>query len=130
MKLASMDSTQMHAKSHHGYLLTAVRHECYSVMKRRHRRRDVDLSDPSLLQVADGSMNNTDDDLRQNIEQAFRELPIEQREVVHLKIYDQMTFNQIAEATGLSINTVASRYRYALEKLQRLLPEFGEAHER
>lgn len=75
-------------------------------------------------------MNNTDDDLRQNIEQAFRELPIEQREVVHLKIYDQMTFNQIAEATGLSINTVASRYRYALEKLQRLLSEFGEAHER
>ena len=46
---------------------------------------------------------------------------MEQREVVHLKIYDQMTFAQIAGASDISINTAASRYRYALAKLRTLL---------
>ena len=62
-----------------------------------------------------------DQDERQLIEQALRSLPAEQREVIHLKVYEDMTFQQIAQTLGLSINTAASRYRYALEKLRRLL---------
>ena len=54
---------------------------------------------------------------------AMAELPEEQRAVVHLKIWEAMTFAQIAEALGLSANTAASRYRYALDKLgARLRP--------
>jgi RNA polymerase sigma-70 factor (ECF subfamily) len=45
-------------------------------------------------------------------------LPCEQREVVLLKIDGELTFAQIAVVMGTSINTAASRYRYALEKLR------------
>lgn len=53
--------------------------------------------------------------------EALASVPAEQRAVVHLKIWEEMTFHEIAEALGISANTAASRYRYALEKLETLL---------
>ncbi|BDS05680.1 hypothetical protein NT6N_07200 [Oceaniferula spumae] len=43
------------------------------------------------------------------------------REVVTLKIWGDLTFKQIAESMAISANTAASRYRYALEQLERKL---------
>jgi len=48
-------------------------------------------------------------------------LPTEQSEVVVLKIWEAMTFSQIAEVLEISPSTVASRYRYGLEKLAATL---------
>jgi RNA polymerase sigma-70 factor (ECF subfamily) len=48
---------------------------------------------------------------------ALRALPPEQAEVVVLKIWEEMTFAQIAEILDTSPNTVASRYQYAMAKL-------------
>lgn len=45
-------------------------------------------------------------------------LPEDQRAVVHLKIWEQRTFRQIAGILGIPANTAASRYRYALDKLR------------
>ena len=53
--------------------------------------------------------------------EAMRGLPEEQREVVTLHLWGGLTFAQIAQMTGVSINTVAGRYRYALAALQRKL---------
>jgi RNA polymerase sigma-70 factor (ECF subfamily) len=52
---------------------------------------------------------------------AMAELPPEQREVVSLHLYGDMSFRQIAEWRKTSIKTVQSRYRYGLEKLRSLL---------
>jgi len=52
---------------------------------------------------------------------ALRELPADQREVVHLKAFEGMTFQEIADLTNESVNTIASRYRYAVEKLRARL---------
>jgi DNA-directed RNA polymerase specialized sigma24 family protein len=41
--------------------------------------------------------------------------------VLHLKAFEGQTFQEIARTTAESINTVASRYRYALEKMKALL---------
>lgn len=62
------------------------------------------------------------DDRRAAIEAALRRLPDEQREVLALKIWGGLTFDGIGEQLGLSPNTAASRYRYALEALRRELP--------
>jgi RNA polymerase sigma-70 factor (ECF subfamily) len=51
----------------------------------------------------------------------LRTLPPEQREVLHLKVYEQMTFAQIATALNIPPNTAASRYRYAMDKLRKAL---------
>ena len=56
----------------------------------------------------------------------LRELPVDQREVVVLKIWHRMTFATIGEMLGVSPNTVAGRYRYGLKKLRRLLSEIDE----
>jgi len=55
------------------------------------------------------------------LQQALRLLPSPQREVITLKIDGELTFAQIAQVLGVSINTAASRYRYALQKLRTSL---------
>jgi RNA polymerase sigma-70 factor, ECF subfamily len=55
----------------------------------------------------------------QAMQQALTRLPAEQREVVVLKIWGELTFDQIARSLEISPNTAASRYRYALEALRR-----------
>lgn len=64
-----------------------------------------------------------------HLAQALSELPAEQRAVVHLKLWEGQTFEQIASTLEVSINTAASRYRYGLDKLRtRLRPLYGEIH--
>jgi len=59
------------------------------------------------------------DDVRQLVEM----LPEEQREVVVMRMYKEMSFKDIAEATGVSINTALGRMRYALINLRKLMVE-------
>lgn len=60
------------------------------------------------------------------LERAIAKLPPEQREVLTLRIWGDLTFAEIAAATGISINTVAGRYRYAVQALQRQLEPMRE----
>jgi RNA polymerase sigma factor (sigma-70 family) len=55
--------------------------------------------------------------------EALTELPYEQREVFVLHIQGHMKFREIAGLLSLSINSVQSRYRYAIEKLRAILNE-------
>lgn len=65
---------------------------------------------------------------RQIIQSALKELPADQAEVVILKFWEGMTFQEMAAVVGENPNTVASRYRYAITKLARLLRSLeGEA---
>ena len=57
------------------------------------------------------------------IEAALNQLPGDQREVVVMKIWGGLTFAQIGEALGVPLNTAASRYRYALVRLEADLAE-------
>jgi len=62
-----------------------------------------------------------DDDRRAEIEIALRCLPVEQREVLVLKIWGELTFEEIARQLDIPANTAASRYRYALAGLRKEL---------
>ena len=53
--------------------------------------------------------------------QCLKEIPLEQREVIVLKIWHHYTFDEIGALLGLSPNTVAGRYRYGLQKIKRQL---------
>jgi RNA polymerase sigma-70 factor, ECF subfamily len=52
------------------------------------------------------------------IENALRTLPEDQREVVVLKVWGELTFQEIADTLGAPLNTITARYRYALQKLR------------
>jgi len=57
------------------------------------------------------------------LEKAVRRLPSDQQEVVLLKIWGGLTFEEIGKTLDISMNTAASRYRYALDKLRVWVPE-------
>lgn len=57
----------------------------------------------------------------EQVERALKLLPAEQREAVVLRIWGELTFQEIADTTGTSINTAAARYRYGLDTLRRTL---------
>ena len=58
---------------------------------------------------------------------AVEKLTDKLREVITMKIWGGLTFAQIAEVLKISQNTAASRYRYALEQLQKSLGRLKEA---
>lgn len=100
------------------YVFTMLRH----AVSRRRRRRDVDRRAIDAVgrqrtaagQFATQPSEPPDDALTA----ALAKLPPAQREVIALKIDGGLTFAEIASVLGTSINTAASRYRYALEKLR------------
>ncbi|MEN9487791.1 MAG: hypothetical protein RL494_56 [Bacteroidota bacterium] len=49
------------------------------------------------------------------------ELPADQKEVLEMRIYQDLSFKEISESTGLSINTALGRMRYALINLRRII---------
>jgi len=57
----------------------------------------------------------------QNLRRALAALPDDQREIVVLHMWGDLTFSQIADLLNISSNTAASRYRYALGKLRDLM---------
>ncbi|MBI4705490.1 MAG: RNA polymerase sigma factor [Deltaproteobacteria bacterium] len=66
------------------------------------------------------------DDIGRRVTQAVEELPQEQREVFLLRQLAKVPFKEIAEMTGVPENTVKSRMRYALERLQEALSEYED----
>lgn len=110
------------------YLFATVRrcalnwHRAQSRRRRREQaagQREANASEP----LFEGSLEQQEQ--RRRIERAMENLPGEQREVVVLKIWGGLTFEQIGEALDVSPNTAASRYRYALKALRPLLAEEG-----
>ena len=95
------------------YLLRIVRNEV------SHRRRRHE-ADPSALEVVEAREGLSAGEVLE-VNEAMARLPEEQLTVVVLKVWQGMTFAEVAEALDIPANTVASRYRYALEKLRQWL---------
>lgn len=60
---------------------------------------------------------------REGIRRMLDYLPAPQREVIIMRFYDDLSFKEIAEQTGVSINTALGRMRYALINLRKLIGE-------
>jgi RNA polymerase sigma-70 factor (ECF subfamily) len=96
------------------------------------RRRAVrwDSEERLLQELAAEIQPTTDPDaalLARNFAEALQTLPDDQRTVVQLRLWEGLTFEEIAEAQGIPLNTAASRYRYGLEKLRtQLRPLYKE----
>ncbi|MBT8315129.1 MAG: sigma-70 family RNA polymerase sigma factor, partial [Maribacter sp.] len=63
--------------------------------------------------------NQIDEDLVSLID----ELPVDQRDVLVMRIYKDLSFKEISENTGVSINTALGRMRYALINLRKIIEE-------
>ncbi|NMH26817.1 RNA polymerase sigma factor [Flavobacterium silvaticum] len=56
-----------------------------------------------------------------DVKKLILELPKDQREVLEMRIYQDMSFKEISEVTGVSINTALGRMRYALMNLRKVI---------
>jgi len=63
------------------------------------------------------------DQINSEISQLIKELPKDQQEVLEMRIYKDMSFKEISDNTGVSINTALGRMRYALINLRKIIEE-------
>ncbi|NLF96560.1 MAG: RNA polymerase sigma factor [Candidatus Riflebacteria bacterium] len=94
------------------YLYASLRNAC---LKRTGSVRNAVMSDDMA------AVEGPDPHLQADVASALTRLPEDQRETVYLKIWGDLTFAEIAELQNVSLQTVASRYRYALAKLKEIL---------
>jgi RNA polymerase sigma-70 factor (ECF subfamily) len=124
------------------WVYTITRNLCIDQLRKRALRRHASLDEsrgsrrgeedgPTLgEQTADGRASvereATGSELKQRIAKAVELLPDDQREVFLMREVSNLPFKEIAEITGVPENTVKSRMRYALERLQAALCEYEE----
>ena len=88
----------------------------------------TDQAETDLFNSPKYSESNIEDRMIQNridqeIRQLINELPDDQKEVILLRHYGDMSFKEIADQTGVSINTALGRMRYALINLRKMIEE-------
>jgi len=75
--------------------------------------------------LSDSSLNAEKTIIKEQVENDVRrlvqELPNDQKEVLMMRIYNDMSFKEISERTGVSINTALGRMRYALINLRKII---------
>ena len=105
------------------YLFRAVRNA--SLNHVRDRSRDVELSaDEAWFDSV-----NVDPVEELDLRRALSQLPVEQREIIMMHVWGGLSFQEAAAVVGIPANTAASRYRYAIHGLKRLLLDLANVQE-
>jgi RNA polymerase sigma-70 factor (sigma-E family) len=104
------------------YVRTTIRRVWVDGWRRRRGFHVVSVADPP--EVAHES-DATED--RLTVQQALARLTARQRAVLVLRFYEDLTERQTAEALGITIGTVKSQTRHALDRLRVLAPDLAEA---
>jgi RNA polymerase sigma-70 factor (ECF subfamily) len=128
VKLARQPRLLDNVKDSRGYLLRLAHNLAIDLMRRRatrERNREQFATERCALFA---SPEEPDEEaFAERLAEALGELPPEQRAVAHLKLWEKLTFEQIAATLDIPANTAASRYRYAIDKLrERLRPIYDE----
>ena len=100
------------AKNKKAYLFACVRNAVLNDAKVQDRNMPLDV-DSAWFSPPDRDYAG-----EQNLRRGLGELPDDQREVIVLHVWGELTFSEIADLLGVSSKTAASRYRYALAKMR------------
>lgn len=116
------------------YLYTAIRRLSIDLGRKNDRRSKREEKSEGDRRGENGGMSDpwfengaSNDESRSLLENGLKKLPVKFSEVIVMKIWGEHTFAEIGEILGVSLNTVASRYRYGLERLRKGL-EPSRAH--
>lgn len=87
--------------------------------------KENDLSNIGNKELLDGCIESkyVNTQVLADVRKMMNMLPPSQREVVFMRFYQELSFKEIAEATGVSINTALGRMRYAILNLRRMARE-------
>jgi len=128
VKIARQPELLRGARDPRAFLIRLAHNAAIDLMRRHAARQKYhEQFAAGPVQVFAPAGNPDEAAFRVALSGALAELPEEQRAVVHLKLWEGLTFEQIAETLGVPPNTAASRYRYGLDKLrERLRPLYEE----
>lgn len=128
VKLARGENLLAGVRDERAFLVRLAHNAAIDLMRRR-GTRDRTRENFAAERISSFAPADDPDEklFRDELSLALGELPEDQRAVVHLKLWSDLTFDVIATALGISPNTAASRYRYGLDKLrERLRPLYEE----
>jgi RNA polymerase sigma-70 factor (ECF subfamily) len=110
---------KQHSVENRALLYATVRSVALDLLRRdsRRARREADAS--LEMEQTTAPQFDFDDGSQRALAAAIDLLPAEQREVLVMKIWNELTFADIGTVLGISQNTAASRYRYALAALKK-----------
>ena len=110
------------------FLIRLAHNAAIDLIRRRGTRDQTrDRFAAEIISPFAPASNPDEQTFRSALAGALLELPEEQRAVVHLKLWEGLTFEQIAVTLDIPLNTAASRYRYGLDKLrEQLRPLYEE----
>ena len=130
VKLARQPDLLRRAREERAFLIRLAHNAAIDLMRRRGTRQKYhdefgdEVERASPFAAAD---DPDEQEFRSALAEALGLLPPEQRAVVHLKLWEGLTFEAISEVLEIPLNTGASRYRYGLDKLrERLRPLYDE----
>jgi len=128
VKLARQPELVRSARDERAFLLRLAHNAAIDSFRRQStRERNHESLGAEQIGVFAASADPDEAEFRRQLTVALGELPPDQRAVVHLKLWEGLTFDAIAELLGVPLNTAASRYRYGLDKLrERLRPLYDE----
>jgi RNA polymerase sigma-70 factor, ECF subfamily len=128
VKLAREPKLMAGVRGERAFLIRLAHNAAIDLIRRRGTRERTRENFAAEKSSPFASTNDPDEKLfREEVAFALGELPEEQRAVVHLKLWEGLTFEEIAAALEIPPNTAASRYRYGLDKLrERLRPLYEE----
>jgi RNA polymerase sigma-70 factor (ECF subfamily) len=128
VKLASRPRMLDGIRDERGFLLRIAHNAAIDSMRRNATRERSHEEFGAETESIFAATNSPDECVfRGMVAEAMAELPPEQRAVLHLKLWENLTFDAIADTLGIPPNTAASRYRYAIDKLRtRLRPLYDE----
>lgn len=105
-----------------GYLLIIARNLCRDYY--HHRKNTSDIEEAFDLGTEDPGLNNLENRLL--LYHALQKLPVAQREVIILRIYEELKFHEIANILGLNLSTVKSRFRLGVGSLRKIMEDADE----
>ena len=128
VKLAARPGLLATARDPRAFLLRLGHNLAVDLVRRREaRERAHEKAAGGEVELFLTAAGPDEDMYRRELTAALAELPPEQRAVVHLKLWEDLTFEAIADTLQIPLNTAASRYRYGLDKLRaRLRPLYEE----
>ena len=128
IKLAQRPEVLEGVRDERAFLLRLAHNLAINLIRRRGtREKNYEQLAGATLAVFAPTAAPDEGAFRAALAAALGQIPADQREVVHLKLWEGLTFEQIAELLGIPLNTAASRYRYGLDKLrERLRPLYDE----
>lgn len=122
VKLAKQPELLNQARDERAFLLRLTHNVAIDLIRRRSTREQYQQQFGEQESPATAMGDDPDQqEFGTALSAALGELPADQRVVVHLKLWEGLTFEQIAETLDVSPNTAASRYRYGLDKLREAL---------